>query len=169
MDKNIALVGFMGSGKTVVARLLAKKFHRKLVSTDQIIVQKEHRPITEIFSVKGESYFRSLEREVVAQLIQEGSLIIDCGGGIVLQEENITNLKKNGTIVYLKATVDVLHARTKKDAHRPLLNVDDPKAKIKELLVKREPFYTKADFTVDTSVKTVDQVVSEIISLVSHG
>jgi len=169
MGKNISLVGFMGSGKTTVARLLAKKLNRKLVSTDDAIVQKERRPITEIFSVKGESHFRSLEREVVAQLAQEKSLIIDCGGGIVLQEENIANLKKNGVIIYLKATVDVLHERTKKDSHRPLLNVDDPKVTIKGLLLKREPFYDRADHTVDTSAKTVDEVVNEVIDLVSHG
>jgi shikimate kinase len=169
MDKNIALVGFMGSGKTTVAFSLAKKLKRKLVSTDDIIVQKEQCPITDIFACNGEKYFRSLEKEVVVKLAKEEDLVIDCGGGIVLQEENILNLKKNGIIIYLKATVDVLYERTKNDAHRPLLNVSDPKAKIKELLLKREPFYAKGDYTIDTSEKSVNDVVDAIIQLTQNG
>jgi shikimate kinase len=169
VNQNIALVGFMGSGKTTVACLLAKKLNRKLISTDDIIVQKEQCPIADIFAQKGESYFRDLERSVIAQVSQEKDVVIDCGGGIVLQEENIVNLKRNGVIVYLKASVDVLHARTKNATHRPLLKVSDPKAKIEELLLQREPFYKQADYTIDTSMKTVDEVVNDILRLFSHA
>ncbi len=169
MDKNIALIGFMGSGKTTVACALAKKLQRKLVSTDEIIVKAEQCSIADIFALKGEAYFRGLERKVVAQLAQEINLVIDCGGGIVLQEENMVHLKKQGIIVYLKASIDVLHERTKKETHRPLLNVSDPQAKIKELLLKREPFYANADYTIDTSEKSVSEVVDAITQLVKNG
>ena len=159
----------MGSGKTTVACLLAKKLNRKLVSIDDLIVQQEQSPITDIFAAKGEKYFRALESEIVAQLTYEESLVIDCGGGIVLQDENIKNLKKNGVLVYLKANADVLHERTRRSTQRPLLRVNDPKAKIKELLFEREPFYAKADYTIDTSTKTVDEVAKEIIHLIAHA
>ncbi len=168
MKKNIALVGFMGSGKTTVAILLAKKLKRCLVSTDDLIVQKQKCAIADIFAVKGEPYFRALEKEIIAKISQKKNLVIDCGGGIVLQEENVANLKRNGVIVYLKASVDVLHERTKNETHRPLLCVNDPKSKIKDLLFVREPFYQKADYIIDTSTKTASDVADDIARLLDH-
>jgi shikimate kinase len=166
MNKNIALVGFMGCGKTAVSRLLAKTLHLKLVSTDELIIQREKLSIAEIFAQKGEPYFRELERNIIAELAEETGLVIDCGGGVALQEENIKNLKQSGIIVYLKADVDTLHERTKHQKHRPLLNVEDPKSKIQELLLKREPFYAKADHLIDTSGKTANEVTDEIVRLI---
>ena len=166
MKINIALVGFMGAGKTVVARTLAQKLEFNLVSTDEMIIEKEGRPITEIFATSGEQYFRELEKRIVVELSQEKNLVIDCGGGIVLSQENIENLKQNGSIIYLKASADAIFERTKNQTHRPLLNVDDPKAKISELLNFREPFYEKADHVVETSDKSVEQVVDTILKIV---
>ena len=96
MNKNIALVGFMGCGKTAVSRLLSKHLRSQLVSTDELIIQREKLSIAEIFTAKGEPYFRELERKIIAELAQETGLVIDCGGGIALQEENIKNLKHIG-------------------------------------------------------------------------
>lgn len=169
MKKNIVLIGFMGSGKTTVAQLLAKRLSYKLVSTDASIVAREKIPITEIFSTKGESYFRSLEKDIVAQLSQQEGLVIDCGGGVVLQQENIDHLRSHGLIVYLKATVDALHERTRHSKERPLLNVKDPKSKIRDLLAQRECSYQKADMIIDTSEKTVVAVVDEIGKRFAHG
>ncbi len=166
MNKNIALVGLMGAGKTAVSRLLAQTLKRRLVSTDELIIQREKLSVTQIFATKGEPYFRELERKAVIELALENDLVIDCGGGIVLQEENIQNLKKSSVIIYLKASVDVLHERTKNQRHRPLLNVADPKAKIQELLLSREPFYAKADHMIDTSGKTANEVTEEVIRLI---
>lgn len=166
MNKNIALVGFMGCGKTAVSRLLSKNLKLRLISTDELIILREKLSIAEIFAQKGEPYFRELERKTIVELSKEKDLVIDCGGGIVLQEENIKNLKQSGTIIYLKASVDVLHERTKNHKHRPLLNVENPKARIQELLLKREPFYAQADHMIDTSGKTANEVAEEIIRLI---
>lgn len=169
MYKNIVLVGFMGAGKTTIASLLAEKLKRKYVSTDDMIIHKERTSISVIFKQKGEPYFRELEREIVSKLSRQGGLVIDCGGGIVLQEENIIDLKKNGIIIFLKASADAVHERTKKTTHRPLLRVANPRQKIEELLVKREPYYKQADLTIDTSAKTADEVVHGILCLIQYG
>ncbi|HOD11626.1 MAG TPA: shikimate kinase [Candidatus Omnitrophota bacterium] len=169
MLRNIALVGFMGSGKTTVSYLLAQHLHYRLISTDALIVEQEKISVAEIFAVKGEQYFRSLERNIVEQLSGQQGLVIDCGGGIVLQQENMDRLRSSGLIVYLKATVDILHERTRHSKERPLLNVEDPKARIKNLLAQRECLYQKADVTIDTSQKTVAQVVDEIAERVFRG
>ncbi|MDP8266132.1 MAG: shikimate kinase [Candidatus Aceula meridiana] len=169
MKTNIALVGFMGAGKTVVAKEVAGRLGHKLVSTDALIVAKEGKPITDIFEKEGEKYFRDLEKQIVGEISEKENLVIDCGGGIVLQDENVANLKKSGVIIYLKTSTDKIHDRTKNHKHRPLLNVEDPKGKINELLSFREPFYAKADITIDTSEKTIAQVVDEALKAVPNN
>jgi shikimate kinase len=166
MQKNIVLVGFMGAGKSAVGRELAARLKRELVDLDGLITQKEGRPITRIFSESGEPYFRRLEKSLVKEVSQRKNLIIACGGGVVLDKDNVDNLKHNGTIIYLKATPEVIFERTKGKGHRPLLNVDSPQKKIAELLKSREPFYCLADFTVDTCEKNIAQVSEEILSIV---
>ncbi|MDP8264557.1 MAG: shikimate kinase [Candidatus Aceula lacicola] len=168
MEKNIALVGFMGSGKSVVAKLLAKQLGRKLISTDQLIVERERMEITDIFSIKGEKYFRDVEEDVVFEVSQGEGLVIDCGGGVVLREQNINNLHYRSIIVYLKTSSEAIYSRIKDQMHRPLLNVEDPKSKIDELIAPRLSFYEKANLTVDTSKKTIDFVVDEIIKSISQ-
>ena len=167
-SKNIILVGFMGAGKSVTAKRLQALYKRKLVSTDALIEEREKRPITQIFKDSGEPYFRSVEKAVVEDLSRENNLIIDCGGGVVLNQENIDNLKRTGIMFYLKATAEITYDRVKNEKHRPLLNVADPKAKIKELLDARQSSYAKAHCTIDTSHKTIDQVVDEILNVIKN-
>ena len=95
-------------------------------------------------------------------------MIIDCGGGVVLDPENITNLKKNGTLIYLSASAESIWQRVKGRKHRPLLNVEDPQAKIKELLESRKSFYEQADHVVDTNNKTINAVCDEIGRLLGN-
>lgn len=159
---NIVLVGFMGTGKTQAGKLLANKRGMKYISTDEVIEDKERRSINEIFKKSGEPYFRRIEKEVVKKVAQLNNFIIDAGGGVVLDEENIRNLKKNGKIVCLAASPEIILERTKRYHHRPLLNVEDPKAKVEELLQVRAPYYARADYTFDTTNLTVEQVVEQI-------
>jgi len=160
--KNIVIVGFMGTGKTTAAKLLAKQAGMRYVSIDGMIEKKEKRKIADIFASSGEEFFRKIESEVIKDLSKSGGAVIDAGGGAVIKEENIKNLKNNGVMICLSASIDAILNRTKNQAHRPLLNVDNPRKKIEELLVKRAVYYKKADFTIDTSDLTVSEAVEKI-------
>jgi shikimate kinase len=164
--KNIVLVGFMGTGKTAVAKKLVQGFKLHYLSTDDLIEKRERRKISEIFAKSGEQYFRKIESDIIKDASQKNDLVIDAGGGAVIKEENIKNLKRNGVMICLTATADVILERTKYTKHRPLLNTEEPKKKIEELLFQRAPYYAKADFTIDTSGLSVEQVVKEIEEIV---
>lgn len=163
VNKNIALVGFMGTGKTTIAQLLAIELKVNSIDIDALIEEKSGMKIVDIFAQKGEPFFRKLEKNIVADISKETGKILACGGGVVLDESNIQNLKKNGIIICLKARPEIILDRTKAYAQRPLLNVDNPKAKISELLKKRHKFYAKADYTIDTSDLNKAEVVREIM------
>lgn len=165
--KNIVLVGFMGTGKTASAKALAERLNMRYVSIDAMIEEREGIPISGIFSKKGEPYFRDLETRVAKDLSKDSNTVIDAGGGIVSREENITALRKGGVLIALTATVDKILERTKGRTHRPLLNVPDPRSKIEELLKTRAPLYAKADFKIDTSNLTVNEIVEEIVKFVN--
>lgn len=163
--RNIILVGFMGSGKTTIASKLAERLKMRYVSTDDLIEKKEKATINEIFTKKGEDYFRNVESDVVREACSLENVVIDMGGGAVLRDENWASMKSSGIVVCLAADADVIMERTKKYKHRPLLNVEDPKQKIRSLMAKREPFYAKADHCLDTGKLTARQVVDEIIRI----
>ena len=160
--KNIVLVGFMGTGKTAVAKILSKKLRMEYVATDNIIEKKEETPIADIFSKKGEDYFREVEMDVIGEVSSMKNVVIDAGGGACINPENVKNLKKNGIIICLWAEPETILERTKKYTHRPLLNVGDPLEKIKELLAARKPFYERADYHIHTSKMSAEQVAGEI-------
>lgn len=164
MKKNIVLVGFMGAGKTLVSKRLSEILKRPRVSIDELIVAAEQRSIAAIFAESGETYFRQREKEITAQIALQENLVIDCGGGVVLQEENIQQLKKNGILFYLSASPDVIYGRTKDKRDRPLLSIPNPQAKIQELLNQRRPFYAQADFTIDTDGQTVEDTAQEVLA-----
>ena len=166
-NKNISLVGFMGSGKSAVSKKLAEILEREVVSSDDIIVQKQRRSISEIFQESGEAHFRAVEKNCILELSSKENLVIDCGGGVVIDPENIENLKKGGILVFLEASPEVLYDRVKHCTNRPLLQVENPIAKIKELLDQRKEFYAKADFIVNTDGKRLEEVCEEILVLVS--
>lgn len=166
--ENIVLIGFMGSGKSMVAKRLAKILKRDAVSLDDLIESKEGRPIKRIFVESGEAYFRDREKEAVQEAAGKESLVIDCGGGVVLNPQNMAKLKANGILIFLSATAETIYARVKDTKKRPLLNIKNPKARINELLKERQPLYAQADHTVITDNKTVDEVCKEIIAHLGH-
>ena len=162
MEKNIVLVGFMGTGKTVVGRDLAVKMSMKYISVDEEIEHREQRSIKEIFAAEGEVYFRSVEKEIIKSLSSLTGQIIDCGGGAILDEENLKNLKPSGFVFCLWAEPDEILKRVSSCSDRPLLAVADPRKKIAELLKKRKSSYLKAEFHVDTTKKSPGEIASEI-------
>ncbi|MFH1190029.1 MAG: shikimate kinase [Candidatus Omnitrophota bacterium] len=163
--RNIVLVGFMGTGKTTIATKLSHRLGMKYVSTDDLIENREKRTINEIFTKDGEEYFRDVESAVIRDAACMEDLVIDTGGGAVMRDENVAYMKSSGIIVCLTAAEGVIMERTKKYKHRPLLNVGDPKRKIRDLLAKRAPYYAKADHTIDTGELTVRQVVDRIAEI----
>ena len=167
--KNIVIVGFMGTGKTVIAKRLAEEMKRSYVSTDDLIEKKENRTIRAIFREEGEPYFRGVEKEVIKEVASRDDQVIDAGGGVVLDSENVDTLKKTGIMVCLWAQPKTIYERTREYGHRPLLNVEDPEGKIKELLDYRRPFYEKADHHIDTTELNIDEIISRIRKIASEA
>lgn len=165
MKTNIALIGFMGSGKTTVGQLLAKKLDRKFIELDRLVEQKAGKPIPEIFQQDGEIAFRELEIELIKDITSEQRSVIACGGGIVLNKINVDRLKQEGIVVYLTASPGAILRRTASDKNeRPLLNTADRATRVRELLGFRKPFYERAaDITIDTSKLDVSSVTEKII------
>ena len=166
MKTNVALIGFMGVGKTAVGKVLAKKLKRKFVELDLLIEQKAGKPIPEIFEQDGEIAFRELEIEVAKEIAREKYLVIACGGGVVLNKINIDRLREESRIVCLTASPRVILERVSDEPWgRPLLKVDNPYSTIQGLLRFREPFYEiSADIKIDTSKLDIDSVAKQIIS-----
>lgn len=163
---NIYLVGFMATGKTSVGRELAKRQKRQFIDLDDLIESREKRRISEIFAKEGEAYFRKREKDVLQEASSKDEIVVACGGGIVIDPENIRLMKETGTIICLTASPEVILSRTAGTKQRPLLNVSDPKKEIELLLEKRAPFYALADNTIDTSKITIKEVVDKIIKII---
>jgi len=166
MKSSIALIGFMGTGKTVVGKALAEKLGKEFIELDALIERKAGKTIPEIFQQDGEIAFRELEIEVAREVSQKRNVIIACGGGIVLNKINIDRLKKESLIVYLTASSEVILGRTSSDRNeRPLLEATDKASEVRRLLRFRKPFYERAaEITIDTSKLDIDSVAGKIIS-----
>ncbi len=162
---NIYLVGFMGTGKTVVGKELAKRKKWQFADLDDLIELKEKRIISEIFAKNGEPYFRKIEKKVLSEVSKEKNFVVSCGGGIVMNPQNIKIMKKTGIIICLSAAIEVILKRISGTTRRPLLNVLDPKERIASLLKLRAPYYALADEAIDTSKLSVGKVVEKIIKI----
>lgn len=166
MKTNIALIGFMGTGKTAVGKALAERLDKKFIELDSLIERKAGKTIPEIFNQDGEIAFRELEIEVTKEVAEKKNAVIACGGGVVLNKINIDRLRKESLIVYLTASPKIILKRTSNDAEeRPLLKVANPSLTIQELLRFRKPFYERAaDIKIDTSKLDVEAIVEQIIN-----
>lgn len=161
--KNIVLAGFMGTGKSAVGMELSRLLNMKLIDVDTEIERSQKMTINEIFKQFGEPRFREIETEMIKQISQNNNIIISTGGGAILRQENVDALRKNGTIICLTATPETILKRTSNNSDRPLLQVENPLERIKELLNFRRPFYEKADIMIDTEGKTPLQIAEGII------
>jgi len=167
MKTSIALIGFMGTGKTVVGKAVAEKLGKDFIEMDSLIEQKAGKSIPEIFQQGGEVAFRELEIEVTREVSGNKNQVIACGGGVVLNKINIDRLKKDSVIVYLTASPKVILKRVSDGDERPLLQVTKPALTIKELLRFRKPFYERAaDMKIDTSKLDINAVTEQIINKV---
>lgn len=164
--KNIVLTGFMGTGKTEVSKILARKLGYTLIDADIEIEKEQKMTITEIFKQHGESAFRDIEADVIRRLSAVKNAVISTGGGAVLRQENMDNLRKNGVIVCLMASPETILKRTSNNNDRPLLQAENPLQRIKELLEFRRPYYERADVMINTEGKSPFEVVEEIIEKV---
>ncbi len=166
---SIALIGFMGTGKSTIGRLLAKELGTsyKFLEMDRLIVENAGKSIPQIFQEEGEIRFREYEIEISKKLSQLERIIVSCGGGIVLNRINIDYLKKNCHIVLLKASFKEIYKRILKDGvkKRPIVDNKNPKKHIQELLELRKPFYKRgAEIIIETSNKSKKEITQEIIN-----
>ena len=165
MKTNIALIGFMGTGKTAVGKSLAEKLGRSFTELDLLIEQKAGKSVADIFRQDGETAFRELEIEVTGEVARGKNSVIACGGGIILNAINIERLRKSARMVYLTASPSVILKRVAaEEGQRPLLEVDNPALVVTEMLSFRKPFYERAaDIRIDTSKLEINAVAEQII------
>jgi shikimate kinase len=169
MPENIYLVGLMGAGKSTVGRLLARRLSKRFVDTDHEIEKRNGVTIPVIFEIEGEDGFRRREQEVLTDLTQEQGLVLSTGGGIVLRPENREALRNHGFVVYLNARPELLAERTKHDRSRPLLNVEDPLTRLRQLHAVRDPLYREvAHAIVETGRGAPQQVVQAILAEITR-
>ena len=166
--KNIALTGFMAVGKTVVGRKLARRLKWDFVDLDRAIEVAEGMKVKEIFEKKGEPFFRELEKRKLSEVLCRDGQIIATGGGTVVDDENLRLLKRQSLLVYLTASPETLLRRSGSGKERPLLEGNDRRKRIEELLSRRTDRYAQAHLSIDTEMLSVDEVVEEILKAMRH-
>lgn len=165
--QNIALIGFRGSGKTTIGRLLAARLNLAFVDTDAMIVEQTGKSIADVFASEGEAAFRQYERDVVHQVVQQSGVVVSVGGGAVMDQVNAALLKEHCFVVWLRAPASVLHERITADcasaANRPRLTDLDDLHEVESLLARRQPVYEAlADWAVDTDGIRPDAIIDEL-------
>ena len=169
IEQNIFLIGFMGAGKSTIAKVLQRELGMELVEMDERIVKEQGMSKNDIFAQKGEDGFRDIESQLVIDIGKNKKSIVSCGGGVVVRPQNVENMKKSGKIVFLTATPETILERVKNGKDRPLLNGHMNVEYISELMEKRRQMYEDAaDVKVSTDGKTVGEICTEIIRAVTR-
>ena len=162
---NVALFGFMATGKTTVGRILAKRIGYEFIDIDSEVEKAAGASVSEIFRLKGESNFRVKEKEIISSICHLERRVIACGGGAVLDPDNVSALSGTSRMILLNASVSSILSRTRDDESRPLLNTTDRNSSITSLMANRMPSYLGvADFIVDTDCRTPEDIVDEIVA-----
>lgn len=163
-NNNIFLIGFMGAGKSTIARTLQAQYDMKLVEMDEQIEAEEGMKISEIFAQKGESYFRSLETQMLESMQHQEHTVVSCGGGVPMRECNVEAMRKSGKIVYLSAKPETIYERVRHFHTRPLLEGNMNVDYITQLMDMRMPKYlSAADLIVETDGKQAEEISEEIV------
>ena len=160
---NLALIGFMGAGKTSVGRLVADQLRLDYLDTDELIQSRTGRTINDIFAKDGEPAFRALEHQVTEELATRERTLIATGGGLPTRPENLDSLKKHALVVCLWASPEKIWERVKNQTHRPLLHGPEPQKKIRDLLAAREQYYRQADVLINTDIRSVREVAQQVV------
>ncbi len=167
--RNVYLVGLMGAGKTTIGKALARRLAYHFVDTDHEVEARTGVGLPTIFEIEGEDGFRKREAQVIAELADLDAQVVATGGGAVLRPENRQNLRASGLVIYLDVPLPTLHERTRHDKKRPLLQVSDPRQKLRELHTQRDPLYREvADLVVSGSRITVQSVLNLLIKKVGE-
>lgn len=165
--KPIVLIGFPGSGKSTVGRLVAARIGRRFLDLDEVIVAEAGRPIADIFRADGEPAFRQLERAALGRMLGQGDLVLATGGGAACREDNLADMLARAHVVSLGTSAEEAIRRTGARSGRPLFdNAADPLAAARALMAARAPFYRRAHFVIETEGKTPEQVAGEIVAAV---
>ncbi len=165
--RNIMLAGFMGTGKTTIGRALADQLKRGFVDMDIELEARAGKPIPCIFADDGEPVFRRMERDLAVELSRRSNLVIAAGGGLVLNPDNIRDFSATGYVVCLQAAPGEILRRVSASSHRPLLEQGDKGECIRKLFLARKPFYDAIPCQVDTTGKTIAEVVAEVLKIIA--
>ena len=160
---NVALIGFMGVGKSSVGRLVAAQLHFEFVDTDELIEQRAAKSIPAIFAQQGEPAFRQMERSLLQEMENWRRTVVATGGGMTGSDENLASLRRHALIVCLWASPETIWQRVRHQSHRPLLLDPDPLNRIRALLAVRTPFYKQADVLVNSEMRSVKEVAQQVL------
>ena len=164
--KNIYLVGFMGSGKSTVGRILAERLNMEFVDVDKLIEENEGMKIKDIFDQKGENFFRELERKQIEEITKKEGLVVSTGGGLGANLDNMSLMKSTGDVVWLDVSLSIILDRIKDDQSRPLLK--QSLEKLMQLFEERKKIYRIANIRINADKKTPNQIVEEILTKIKR-
>lgn len=161
---NLILVGMMGSGKSTIGRVLARQLGKEFVDSDEEIIKRTGVTVPHIFDIEGEAGFRHREAATIRELVGRDNMVLATGGGAVLDEQNRRELQQNGIVIYLRANVHDLWQRTRHDRNRPLLQTENPRARLADLFQQRDPLYTQvSDIVVQSGKQSAHSLMLHLI------
>jgi shikimate kinase len=165
---NLYLVGFMGTGKSTVGRQVAKQLGFQFLDSDQEIERREGRPVSAIFAQEGEAHFRVMEREFIEHGHPEQRCVVACGGGLVVPTGMLELLRSRGIVMCMHAPIETILRRILHTTHRPLLQVENPEARLRELYAQREEIYRRTGTMVLTDSRPLREIAGHVLRVYRH-